>query len=387
MRPPTRGGDHHHWLFGRPRQNQGGTGFSTANTVKLRGRHLLDHEALACLLVMLFVDEPRLNSARLHRVLRNLCYHAPTRAWVIRALLSILHRTSECKNLENEEGSKVSKSGSDKLKKKSSQNGAAAGSGTSLATNLLETPSRSGSDLRLGQPSWLSISMDAALGCRANVFQVHRGHGKKTTVGGTVVGIHPQASPVVSRHVLDALISLAKSFPNQFLPQTKAKEAIASGKVSDGVEPSKEGSESRLGSQQTSPAKSVSRTDSRTESSSAKGTTPETDFWELLIKLDSQTSGKKGKNIVRSHVNQTLGDDSVDTSFENAPLGLLMAMLAHPVLRRSQMLTDRLLRLLGLISVGIPDMTKQQNTSAATSTTTTVSTAATTTASITTGRC
>ncbi|KAM4754380.1 E3 ubiquitin-protein ligase HUWE1-like [Cyanocitta cristata] len=54
-------------------------GSSVDSLLRLRGRLLLDHEALSCLLVLLFVDEPKLNTSRLHRVLRNLCYHAPTR--------------------------------------------------------------------------------------------------------------------------------------------------------------------------------------------------------------------------------------------------------------------------------------------------------------------
>ena len=39
---------------------------------------------MTCLLVLLFVDEPKLNTARLHRVLRFLCHHTPTRDWVIK---------------------------------------------------------------------------------------------------------------------------------------------------------------------------------------------------------------------------------------------------------------------------------------------------------------
>lgn len=49
-----------------------------------RGRQVLDYESICCLLVLLFVDDSRLNTARLHRVFRNLCYHPPTRDWVIR---------------------------------------------------------------------------------------------------------------------------------------------------------------------------------------------------------------------------------------------------------------------------------------------------------------
>ena len=58
------------------------------------GRQLLDHESLACLLVLLFIDDPRMNTVKLHRVVRNLCIHGPSRGWIIRALLSILEKVS-----------------------------------------------------------------------------------------------------------------------------------------------------------------------------------------------------------------------------------------------------------------------------------------------------
>ena len=50
--------------------------------------------------VLLFVDEPKLHVSRLHRVFRNLCYHVPTRAWLVRSLLSILQRTQELQQAE-----------------------------------------------------------------------------------------------------------------------------------------------------------------------------------------------------------------------------------------------------------------------------------------------
>jgi E3 ubiquitin-protein ligase HUWE1 len=60
---------------------------------------LLDHEALSCLLILLFVEEPKLNTIRLHRVLRNLCYHIPTRQWVIQSLLAIMEKTKDLKDI------------------------------------------------------------------------------------------------------------------------------------------------------------------------------------------------------------------------------------------------------------------------------------------------
>lgn len=68
-----------------------------SNSMKLRGCFLLDHEALACLLVLLFVDEPQLNTVRLHRVLRNLCHHRPTRNWLVKVCEKTLNILVDCK--------------------------------------------------------------------------------------------------------------------------------------------------------------------------------------------------------------------------------------------------------------------------------------------------
>lgn len=205
--------------------------------MRLRGRLLLDHEALSCLLVLLFVDEPKLNTSRLHRVLRNLCYHSQTRGWVIRSLLSILQRSSESEvcvetsRLEDSRGKRSTQAG---CGGKSSATSSLPSSSSSSSLELLNrVESRSSSQL-----SWLSVSMDAALGCRTNIFQIQRASGRKHADrhsaggsagsgtlggvsgatagvtcaggGGSTVHIHPQAAPVVCRHVLDTLIQLAK---------------------------------------------------------------------------------------------------------------------------------------------------------------------------------
>lgn len=301
-----------------------------ANTLKLRGRHLLDHEALTCLLVLLFVDEPKLNTGRLHRVLRNLCYHGPTRVWVLRAMLSILNRTAESK-VDVEDKARTPEKG--KGKKSQSQ-----------SPMLTEGPGSSKMESR-NHGSWLSISLEAALGCRANVFQIHRALGKKHSSGGhTLVTIHPQAAPIVCRHVLDALISLAKMFPNQFLP-AKAKEVQ---KCDNDKEKESEKAKTALTTGATPKAKTIEKQDSKSESR-------DTDFWELLVKLDSLCSSKKGKGIQRTHSNVNSEQDPGFKDLDSSPLGQLMSMLSHPVIKRSQLLTDRLLRLLGLVSGGLSE--------------------------------
>lgn len=322
------------WTWASSRLN-GPSSSSNQNAVKLRGRHLLDHEALTCLLVLLFVDEPKLNTTRLHRVLRNLCYHGPTRMWVIRALLSILQKTGDCR-LEDE------KSAREKGKKK-------------LATESELTVK---SDTK-NQGSWLSISLEAALGCRANVFQIHK-TGKKHLSGSCPgsVTIHDQASPVVCRHVLDTLIALAKIFPSQFLPTSKVKEVE---KCNEHGEEGKTDSESKTKT-------SSSSTSTSPKSAKDSTTTTETDFWDLLIKLDSLNANKKGKSVQKTASN--VDGEANFFSYDSSPLGQLMFMLSHPVIKRSQLLTDRLLRLLGLVSLALPDVTRNTSTAGITSTTT-----------------
>ena len=216
--------------------------------LRLRGRLLLDHEALSCLLVLLFVDEPKLNTSRLHRVLRNLCYHSQTRGWVIRSLLSILQRSSESEvcletsRLDEARGKRATAAsqagygGKAAAQASSSLSSSSSSSSSSSLELLNRVESRSSSQL-----SWLSVSMDAALGCRTNIFQIQRASGRKhadrhssaaaassgagtlggamsgagggvtcAAGGGSTVHIHPQAAPVVWSHVLDTLIQLAK---------------------------------------------------------------------------------------------------------------------------------------------------------------------------------
>ena len=95
-----------------------------------------------------------------------------------------------------------------------------------------------------------------------------------------------------------------------------------------------------------------------------------------MLKLDHlSTSNKKGKSVARSHSNVgslksgTSGDTGNDSdadesliNFEHSPFGQLLGMLASPVIRRNSVLTDKLLRLLSLISLGQPDILKKKQT-------------------------
>jgi E3 ubiquitin-protein ligase HUWE1 len=239
----------------------------------------------------------------------------------------------------------------------------------------------------VSQPTWLSISLDAALGCRANVFQISRNAPSPTGGGGatskkhnsvvstTNVGIHPQASPLVCRHVLDTLISLAKSFPSQFLPQSKAKEANCVKENKD-VNDDKENKLVTILESQDNGSKPVKQSTPLPQTPVQSSTSPELDFWEILVRLDNTSSGvRRGKAFQRSHALHGGGmpaNENLPSTFEESALGQLMTMLAHPVVKRSQQLTDRLLRLLGLVSISLPDISQSANSiTAATATTTT----------------
>ncbi|XP_017342507.1 E3 ubiquitin-protein ligase HUWE1 isoform X3 [Ictalurus punctatus] len=362
--------------------------------LRLRGRLLLDHEALSCLLVLLFVDEPKLNTSRLHRVLRNLCYHSQTRGWVIRSLLSILQRSSESElcletaRLDEARGKRAQGQVSSGASKASS-------SSTSVSSSSLEllnrVESRSSSQL-----SWLSVSMDAALGCRTNIFQIQRASGRKhadrhssggamssaglgggvsgtgagvscSGGGGSTVHIHPQAAPVVCRHVLDTLIQLAKVFPSHFTQQrckdlqsSSSSSELDSRLCSSSASTAVGGCRSGGGSQTNISCTANTPSSTHNSLSSCTGTPQSlgisTDFWDLLVKLDNMNVSRKGKASMKTVPLGAPGEaEGAQLSLEASPLGQLMNMLSHPVIRRSSLLTEKLLRLLSLISIALPD--------------------------------
>jgi E3 ubiquitin-protein ligase HUWE1 len=295
---------------------------------------MLDPEALTCLLVLLFIDEPKLNTTRLHRVLRNLCYHGPTRAWLIRALLSIVQRAGDSNVATSATNSLClegigSENFKDKGKGKKSIISASLGQALSTSASSsgsVDTSLSMHSDSSLAvassmsshelQPaaaasaiqwaasnsgSWLSISLEAALGCRANVFQIHRTSGKKLNISSPAsISVHPQAAPLVCRHSLDTLISLAKVFPTYFLPAAKVKE------VNKCDEASKEDDSSdatkRSFTTATVASLHASAKPTRTPDISGAGLLPtrhefkpENDFWNILVRLDSASGKSKGK--------------------------------------------------------------------------------------------
>lgn len=211
-------------------------------------------------------------------------------------------------------------------------------------------------------PAWLSMSIDAALGCRANIFQIVRPlqTGKKsssTQPSAVSVSIHPQAAPLVCKHALDAMIALAKNFTVHFLPYRKKSED-GSGALVKADSAAKAASNGSSSSNKESSAECGSKEDAVASTSKTSGSKSleASDFWDLLVKLDTINVCKKGKGLARSH--SCSGTSSTDEEQHNlpleySPLGQLIEQLAHPVVRRSSLLTDKLLRLLALVSAGL----------------------------------
>ena len=161
--------------------------------------------------------------------------------------------------------------------------------------------------------------------------------GKKSERQGHNITIHPQAAPTVCRHTLELLISLAKSFPGYFVP-IKSKEA-----------------EEKEKEKESSSMKEETGAKPKTTAKTSKSDSPE--FWDMLLRLDSCAS-KKGKSVARTHSNTNLGGEPEQCviSFEVSAFGQLISMLHWSVIKRSSQLTDKLLRLLSLISIGLTEV-------------------------------
>lgn len=103
---------------------------------------------------------------------------------------------------------------------------------------------------------------------------------------------------------------------------------------------------------------SESESDNKTKEKLKKS---DADFWETLLRLETQFfSSKKGKSLLtKTSSSLATSEDSNTFQFDTSPFGQLLSMLSSPVIRRSSILTDKLLRLLSLISVGQPDTLKK----------------------------
>ena len=341
-----------------------------------RGRQLLDYESICCLLVLLFIDDQRLSLARLQKILKNLCHHQQTRQWVIKALLSIINKST----------------GRTEFEAPTSTPGA--------PTLVLRTPTgattNENQQVRNINPSWLTINFESAFGARTNVFKIQR-VGPAKRHGSLQISVHAQACPIVCRQVLDALILLARSFPDQFLPS-----------IQQTVEPTATPASQEQLSKGASPDKPTVSTPSKSSPNIR-----DLSFWELLLKLDQSFTNRTNRStsnpmqnlatMVLNNPNNSQRAPSTlnvnanatpEIDFDSSPLAILLLMLDHPIMNKNNQLMDKLFRLLLLISQSFQNSiiakketvpsplaasTPMTNEPAAAPTTTTAETAATTT--------
>lgn len=260
-------------------------------------KQILDQEGLACLMVLLFLDAPKLHFNRLFRIFRNLSQHLPTRAWLIRSLISILKEAHFSPVMSHTCPLPAPLT----PVRDSSQ------------TSACSTPVA----VHEHTPHWLKVGVNAALGSHASTFQfVHSGKlGSSTTIH-----VHAHASLTICNNVLDLLIFLARQFPSSFLPSEllpKDKNPAAT-------------TRNHL------PVDVVSN------------------FWQVLLRLDSSAS-KKGKSSGKAfQLSESSQDKSEVGMFSSSSMGHLMGLFTHPVIQNSVSLVDKLLRVLSVVSGSIP---------------------------------
>ena len=314
---------HHH--LGRlgyhhPHHHLGTVGNSSeGGKMEPSSKQMLDQEALCCLLVLLFLDQNRLHNNRLHRIVKNLSQHAPTRAWIQSSLLAILHETGPI--LHPLGVSHTCPMPSPLQPRMGSE-------GTSKSSVSTSGASSSIHHHQFSTPHWLNLSINAALGSHARVFWFQQA-GKLGT--NTQISIHPLASVQVCNNVLDLLVFLSRQFPSSFLPS----ELMPSDKVTP-----------VSGSL---PSTALASSDAKEESNDVIS-----NFWQILLRLDGVAS-RKGKGSLKSfQFSEVRKGCSSKELFSRSTIGHLMHLLEHSVLRVSISLTDKLLRVISVTSSAIP---------------------------------
>ena len=316
---------HHHLgrlggLYHHPHHHLGAAGNSAGSgKAEPNSKQMLDQEALCCLLVLLFLDQNRLHNNRLHRIVKNLSQHAPTRAWIQSSLLTILHETGPILHpLGVSHTCPMPPPLQPRVGSEGTSKSAASTSGTSSSVHHHQ----------LSMPHWLNLSINAALGSHARVFRFQQA-GKLGT--NAQISIHPLASVQVCNNVLDLLVFLSRQFPSSFLPSElmpSDKATPAGGSL---------------------PSTVLASRDAKEESNDVIS-----NFWQILLRLDG-VAGRKGKGSLKSfQFSESRKGCSSKELFSLSTIGHLIRLLEHSVLRVSISLTDKLLRVISVASSAIP---------------------------------
>ena len=270
-------------------------------------KQMLDQEALSCLLLLLFLDQNKLHNNRLHRIVKNLAQHLPTRSWILSSLLAIITETT----CSTQTISSTCPMPPPLTPLKHSTDTAVLATSTPIAPHI-------------GTLHWLNVTISAALGSHARIFKFEHS-GKIGT--SAKVHVHPLASITVCNNVLDLLVFLSRSFSGTFLPPKLMP---------------KDSKDKGTGGSKTSP-------DDTDEASDVIS-----NFWQVLMRLDGAAS-RKGKGALKAfQYSESNQSRTACELFSSSIIGRLMSLLQHDVIKDSIPLTDKLLRVLSVSSCPIP---------------------------------
>ena len=328
-------GHHHHLAFSGHHSYR--SMFQTSLKASEAGnKQMLDQEALTCLLVLLFLDQNKLHNNRLHRIVKNVSQHQPTRAWILSSLLAIIRETSIVPTalpthphlsaacpmpppLTPKRGSSHDHP--------SSHHGAVVTSTPNVASGSSSFSPQHHST----NPHWLNLSINAALGSHAKVFRFE--HSGKVGPNAKI-HVHPLAAVSICGNILELVIFLARQFPSSFLPtQLMPKDTK-----------DKSGGASNAASTLAGATSSVEDDASEVVSN----------FWQVLLKLDGAAS-RKGKGALKSfQYSESTSNWQENEMFSASIMGQLMALFQSDLIKDSVSLTDKLLRALSVASSSIP---------------------------------
>lgn len=292
--------------------NRGGTlGTHQGRATDQHSKQMLDQESLTCLLVLLFLDQTKLHNNRLHRIIKNLSQHLPTRAWILSSLLAIIKEMSKIPSVQATPTISATCPMPPPLTSKP-----AGGSDTDVGmVNSSPTPVIV-SPHHYSLPHWLDISINAALGSHAKIFQLESEQTSKGG-GGSKINIHPLAGTTISHNVLDLLIFLGRHFGQSFLPSELLPKE-------------------------------------KSEEKKEEGSDILSSFWQILLKLDGG-SGRKGKGAMKPFKYlENKGLLTEQELFSASIIGQLLELFNHDIIADNVPLIDKLMRLLSIASSSIP---------------------------------
>ena len=162
---------------------------------------------------------------------------------------------------------------------------------------------------------WLNLTCAGALGSHSPVFSTER-----SLKGGSAhkVSVHPHACPIVCKNALELLVVMGKHFSSSFLPP----KLIAHPKDPALPPP--------LATHQVT-----------------------SNFWQILTRLNDGTS-RKGKGSSKMSQYGREEPEDPKSMFSQSFIAHLIQFLEHPVISKNPVLTNKLLRMLVVISGAIP---------------------------------